>query len=86
MDWHSISAIETAEKLSLPLLPLRGAVAFPNVQIVLEILRPSSLRAFGEAVTADCERYLDESRSPDREWARTVYMLDALLLSTCNEN
>ena len=44
------------------------------------------MRAFGDAVTADCERYLTDSRSPDREWVRTVYVLDALLLSTCNEN
>jgi formate C-acetyltransferase len=65
----------------------------PTVQLFYDTLCSRSfdskeelLRAFGDAITADCERYLQESRYPDREWARTVYMLDALLLSTCNEN
>ena len=65
----------------------------PTVQIFYDTLcksvyssKEELMRAFGEAVTADCERYLNESRNPDREWVRTVYMLDALLLSTCNEN
>lgn len=65
----------------------------PTVQIFYDTLcsnrfssKDALLKAFGEAVTADCESYLDDSRYPDREWVRNVYMLDALLLSTCNEN
>ncbi len=65
----------------------------PTAQIFCKVLQSGSfstkeelMRAFGDAVTADCEKYLSESREPDREWVRTVYVLDALLLSTCNES
>lgn len=64
----------------------------PTVQIFYDTLcngrfesKKDFLTAFGKAVTADCEKYLADSREPDREWVRTVYMLDALLLSSCNE-
>ena len=56
--------IETAEKTSLPLLPLRGAIAFPNVQLTLEILRPSSLRAFGEAASKKALMFLVSQKDP----------------------
>ena len=35
----------------LPLIPLRGIVAFPAVQVNIEIARPSSLKAFTAAAT-----------------------------------
>ena len=37
--------------VKLPLIPLRGLVAFPGVQLNIEILRPSSLKAFTAAAT-----------------------------------
>ena len=37
--------------IKLPLIPLRGVVAFPGVQMNIEILRPSSLKAFTAAAT-----------------------------------
>ncbi len=37
--------------LNLPILPLRGLVAFPAVQMNIEIARPSSLKAFTTAAT-----------------------------------
>ncbi len=36
---------------TLPLLPLRGLVAFPGVQLNIEIVRPASLKAFTAAAT-----------------------------------
>ncbi len=43
--------IEKAEVLSLPLIPLRGTVAFPSVQMNLTLSRGISLKAFGEAAS-----------------------------------
>ena len=37
--------------ISLPLIPLRGVVAFPNIQMNIEIVRPFSLKAFTAAAT-----------------------------------
>ena len=45
--------IEKAEVLTLPVIPLRGTVAFPSVQMNLTISRPLSLKAFGEAASKD---------------------------------
>ncbi len=45
--------IETAESVTLPLIPLRGTVAFPSVQMNLTISRQISLKALGEAANAD---------------------------------
>ena len=39
-------------ELTLPLLPLRGIVGFPGVQLNIDIARPSSLKAFSEAATS----------------------------------
>lgn len=44
--------IEKAEVVTLPLIPLRGTVAFPSVQMNLTISRPMSLKAFGDAATS----------------------------------
>ena len=59
--------IETAEKMNLPLLPLRGVVAFPGVQINLEILTPDSLRAFGAAVSDKAAVFLVALKDPTVE-------------------
>ncbi|MBQ2718947.1 MAG: endopeptidase La [Clostridia bacterium] len=45
--------IEKAEAMNLPVIPLRGTVAFPAVQMNLTISRPLSLKAFGEAATGN---------------------------------
>lgn len=41
----------TYEEVTLPLIPLRGIVAFPGVQLNIEIVRPISLKAFTAAAT-----------------------------------
>ena len=43
--------INSYTEARLPLIPLRGIVAFPAVQINIEIARPSSLKAFTAAAT-----------------------------------
>ena len=43
--------IDVFEELTLPLLPLRGLVGFPNVQLNIEIVRTMSLKAFTAAAT-----------------------------------
>ncbi len=43
--------INSCTEARLPLIPLRGIVAFPAVQINIEIARPSSLKAFTAAAT-----------------------------------
>lgn len=44
--------IEKAEALVLPVIPLRGTVCFPQVQLNIEIIRGISLKAFGAAAAA----------------------------------
>ncbi len=46
-----MSKITNAEEVMLPILPLRGIVAFPAVQINIEIARPMSLKAFTSAAS-----------------------------------
>ena len=43
--------IDIYEEMSLPLIALRGMVAFPAVQLSIEIMRPMSLKAFTAAAT-----------------------------------
>lgn len=43
------------------------------------------LKSFASAVTRECEAYLEETREPDRDWVRCVFVMDSLLLGTCNE-
>jgi len=45
------SNIEIFEDVRLPVIPLRGLVGFPAVQQNIEIVRPSSLKAFTAAAT-----------------------------------
>ncbi len=54
--------IEKAEMMILPLIPLRGTVAFPSVQMNLTISRPLSLKAFGEAATGNTQILLVAQR------------------------
>ena len=43
--------IDIFEDVKLPLLPLRGVVGFPGVQVSIEIIRTISLKAFTAAAT-----------------------------------
>ena len=64
----------------------------PTIQAFSRVLRTKEysnkadlLADFSRAVTAECEGYLDETRAPDRDWVHCVFVLDSLLLSTCND-
>ncbi len=48
----------TPTTVTLPVLPLRGLVAFPSVQLNVEIMRPFSLKAFTVAATETDARIL----------------------------
>ena len=43
--------LDIIEETTLPLIPLRGLVGFPAVQLSIEIVRPISLKAFTAAAT-----------------------------------
>ena len=43
--------VDIFEEVTLPLIPLRGVVGFPAVQLNIEIVRPISLKAFTSAAT-----------------------------------
>ena len=43
--------LDILEEMTLPLIPLRGLVGFPAVQLNIEIVRPVSLKAFTAAAT-----------------------------------
>ncbi len=61
---HTDSASDTAPltentgELILPVVPLRGVVAFPDVQITVEIARSASLKAFAAAATSEDAKLL----------------------------
>jgi len=50
--------IERAKEITLPLIIVRGTVAFPKVQISLELAREASLRAFAVANEGDGKVFL----------------------------
>jgi len=50
--------IDIFEEMTLPLIALRGLVAFPAVQLNIEIVRPISLKAFTAAATMHDARVL----------------------------
>ena len=52
------SLIEKAETQILPVIPLRGTVCFPSVQLNIDVMRRVSLRAFGAAAAANDPRVL----------------------------
>ena len=64
----------------------------PTAQVFCDIIynrefsnKEELLEAFKKGIQKECQDYLDESRSPDRDWTRMVHVLDTLLLSNCNE-
>ncbi len=59
--------IEKAEVATLPLIPLRGTVAFPSVQMNLSITRSISLKAFSEAAAGDSYVILTAQKDPSVE-------------------
>ncbi len=46
---------EMTEELTLPVIPVRGNVAFPSVQINIDVLRAFTLKALGEATSSDAK-------------------------------
>ena len=48
---ENLDKLGNITEVDLPLIPLRGLVGFPNVQISLEIARPISLKAFTASAT-----------------------------------
>ena len=50
--------IEQARELTLPLITVRGTVAFPGVQLNLELAREATLRAFAAANEGDGKVFL----------------------------
>lgn len=69
------------EEFYLPTVQLFCKTLFENEFSTKEEL----LKAFSAAVTRECESYLEETRAPDRDWVRCVFVMDSLLLGTCNE-
>ena len=66
--------IDIFEEITLPLIPLRGLVGFPAVQLNIEIVRPMSLKAFTAAATmydakvllvAQCDIATEEPKGED---------------------
>ena len=64
----------------------------PTVQVFCKTLyenefstKEELLDAFSKAITKECENYLEETRYPELDWVRCVFVLDSLLLGTCNE-
>ena len=57
--------IEKVELTDVPVIALRGIVAFPAVQINLEILRPISLQAFSAAASGDLRVLLLAQKNPE---------------------
>ncbi len=49
--FDEINYIDDKKQIALPLIALRGIVAFPAVQLNIEIVRPISLKAFTAAAT-----------------------------------
>lgn len=69
------------EEFYLPCVEIFCKILFENQWSSKEAL----MAAFSKAITAECEQYLEESRNPGYDWERQVYLLDCLLLGTCNE-
>lgn len=64
----------------------------PTVQLFCKTLnenvfssKDELLTAFADVITKECEKYLEESRFPDRDWVRCVFVHDSLLLGDCNK-
>ena len=59
--------IEKIEKLSLPVIPLRGLVAFPSLPINFELVRDISVSACNAALDADMYIFLVSQKELDVE-------------------
>lgn len=59
--------IEKTKALTLPLLPLRGAVAFPSIPFAIEVNRPDEVAALETAKAGDGTIFLLSYRSPDSD-------------------
>ena len=59
--------IEKTKALTLPLLPLRGAVAFPSIPFAIEVNRPDEVAALETAKNGDGTIFLLSYRSPDSD-------------------
>ena len=59
--------IEQAKELTLPFIAVRGTVAFPGVQINLQLIREASLRAFAAASESDGKIFLLTQKNPEVE-------------------
>ncbi len=73
--------IEKTKALTLPLLPLRGAVAFPSIPFAIEVNRPEEVAALEAAKEADGTIFLLSFKSPtdDEEVsARTLYRVGVM--------
>ena len=72
------SIIEKAETQILPVIPLRGTVCFPSVQLNIDVMRRVSLRAFGAAAAANDARVLllaQKDSSVDDPTPRDLYKI-----------
>ena len=72
------SFIEKAETQILPVIPLRGTVCFPSVQLNIDVMRRVSLRAFGAAASANDPRVLllaQKDSSVDDPTPRDLYKI-----------
>ena len=58
---------EHARELTLPLITVRGTVAFPGVQLNLELAREATLRAFSVANEGDGTVFLLTQKDPTVE-------------------
>ncbi|MBR2848404.1 MAG: endopeptidase La [Clostridia bacterium] len=59
--------IEKVEKLTLPVIPLRGLVAFPSLPLNFELARDISISACNAATTADMYIFLVAQKQIDTE-------------------
>lgn len=70
------------EEYFMPLVQMFCKLLFENKFSTKEAL----LAAYAKEVTAACEENILSTRTPDETWCRGVYVLDCLLLGSCNEN
>jgi formate C-acetyltransferase len=71
---------------------VREEYYLPTVQLFIDLLHKNKftnkkdlLLAFKQAIKLDAEKYIQDSRDVGYDWASQVYLLDGLLLSTCND-
>lgn len=64
----------------------------PTVQVFCDTVynnefssKEELIEAFSDAVATECEKYLEQTRAPELDWVRCVFVIDSLLLGTCND-